>query len=278
MTGNFYVDFLYFMIYSFFGWVCEVVYCSILARKWINRGFLNGPYCPIYGMGAILVISLLTPFSHSILLTFFFGIILTSLLEYSTGFALETIFHTKWWDYSHQRFQIKGRVCLTNSILFGILTVAAIFVVHPVVTSRIGELSYEVVRLLAVLFALIVFIDTFVTIRSILLLNQSITYLKDLSAQAYKRLEKEQLHMEELWIDYIERMKENLNLSPEAAKLKEKLKSHILQLSPFEQFSARRLLEAFPKMKPKKLNMQLGHFIKTIEELRLERRNKKKGK
>lgn len=278
MTGVISIDFLYFIFYSFIGWICEVLFCSLLFKKWVNRGFLFGPVCPIYGVGAVLVISLLQPFTFNIWLTFLLGILVASLLEYGTGYAMEKMFHTKWWDYSHHRFHIRGRVCLTNSLLFGVMTVAVLFVIHPALSARIEGLPLGLTRLLSVLFAITLTADTILSVWSILRLNQTMAYLKEISAQTYKRLEESQHHMEEIWADYIERVRENLNLPAETAKLREKLKTYIRKQSPFEQFSARRLMDAFPKMRPLKLNGQLHHFIQSIEEIRIERHNKKTEK
>ena len=93
--------FLAFLVYSFLGWVCETVYCSIGQRKFVNRGFLNGPLCPVYGFGAVAVLLFLRPLRENLLLLFFGGMILTSVIEYITGFALEKLFAAKWWDYSN---------------------------------------------------------------------------------------------------------------------------------------------------------------------------------
>ena len=83
---------LYFFIYSFLGWVCECIYCGIGARRFINRGFLEGPYCPIYGWGALIVLYALEPFKNNLVLLFFAGMILTSLLEYATSVVMEKCF------------------------------------------------------------------------------------------------------------------------------------------------------------------------------------------
>ena len=112
---------LYFFIYSFLGWVCECIYCGVPAKKFINRGFLAGPYCPIYGCGALAVIYTLTPFSDNVVILFGMGVIVTSALEYITSYMMEKLFHTKWWDYSKHPFNIHGRICLKNSILFGLM-------------------------------------------------------------------------------------------------------------------------------------------------------------
>lgn len=107
---------LYFFIYSFLGWTVESIGCSIASKRTINRGFLNGPICPVYGFGAVIVISLLGRFNN-VVIVFLLGMILTTILEYFTGFILETLFHAKWWDYSDRKFNIKGRVCLMSYCL-----------------------------------------------------------------------------------------------------------------------------------------------------------------
>lgn len=99
---------LFFFIYSCMGWICECIYCSIPARKFINRGFLTGPLCPVYGFGALLVIWMLTPVSGDVGMLFIFGLLVTSALEYITSLLLEKLFHMKWWDYSTKHCNIHG--------------------------------------------------------------------------------------------------------------------------------------------------------------------------
>ena len=107
--------FLLFILYSFLGWCGETVYCSLGQRRLCEkRGFLNGFLCPIYGHGALLVLYALHGGCESPLLTFLFGMLLTSAVEYVTSYYMEKLFHMRWWDYSHYRFQINGRVCLLN--------------------------------------------------------------------------------------------------------------------------------------------------------------------
>ena len=112
--------FLAFLFYSFAGWCCETVYCSVLQGKLVNRGFLNGPLCPVYGFGALLVIFLLQGTQQTPMALFFSGMLVTSVLEYFTSWLLEKLFHMKWWDYSGYIFNIDGRVCLEGLIIFGL--------------------------------------------------------------------------------------------------------------------------------------------------------------
>lgn len=123
----------WFFIYSFLGWAMETCYVTILSKKIVNRGFVNGPVCTIYGFGALSVYFILKSFENNILILFIMGIIVPSILEYFTGWLMEVIFKTTWWDYSNHRFNVKGRICLLNSIIWGFLTVALFLFIHPFV-------------------------------------------------------------------------------------------------------------------------------------------------
>ena len=124
--------FLLYIAYSVLGWCGEMLYCSIpkghICEK---RGFLNGFLCPIYGHGALLVLYCLHGGFKNPVLTFIFGAIVTSVLEYFTSWIMEKLFHMRWWDYSHYKFQINGRVCLLNSACFGLASVLLCHVVQP---------------------------------------------------------------------------------------------------------------------------------------------------
>lgn len=170
---------LYFTIYSFLGWLAETIYCSIPAGKFVYRGFLNGPFCPIYGFGALLVIFLLEPFSGNLLLLFLAGVIVTSTLEYITSFVLEYIFHMTWWDYSKKKFNINGRVCLLNSTLFGILSVIAVDFLHPGVKGLVARLRPSYIPLIAGGFFLYFLGDFIITVVSLLNLKSKLSKLQE---------------------------------------------------------------------------------------------------
>ncbi len=123
-----------FLIYSISGWVFEVIYCSIKEGHLINRGFLNGPYCPIYGVGACFVGGMLSGISNPISL-FVLGAVLSCGVEYATSWVLERVFHARWWDYSHRRFNLHGRVCLAGATLFGFSVVSVVYVVQPALNT-----------------------------------------------------------------------------------------------------------------------------------------------
>ena len=159
--------FLWLMIYSIIGWVYESTICSIGHRKLINRGFLNGPYCPIYGTGAVLVLLVLGRIQNPVLL-FFAGALVTCSLEYLTSWLMEKLFHARWWDYSKRKFNIGGRVCLIGAVVFGAFSVVLVLVLHPFVKSLTDRLTDAALNwICAILFVGIVS-DLVVTVKGLL--------------------------------------------------------------------------------------------------------------
>lgn len=131
MISNIYQPLYLFFIYSFLGWCTEVIYVGLNQGKFINRGFLNGPYCSIYGFGVLFVVFLLNPIKNNLLLLFVGSVILTTSLELITGWLLDVIFHKRWWDYSNVPFNLKGYVCLKFSLFWGLGCVFIVKIVHP---------------------------------------------------------------------------------------------------------------------------------------------------
>ncbi len=167
----FYLNMIYLTIYSFAGWLMETLVCSFEERKYVNRGFLTGPFCPIYGFGAIMIIAVLRPLGDAILLVFVAGIVMTSLLEYFTGFLLERIFSMKWWDYSTRFMNIHGRVCLTNALAFGAMAVALIVFIHPKTELLVGWIPGLALPWLAWMLMAYFIIDTIVAAKAALALK-----------------------------------------------------------------------------------------------------------
>lgn len=128
----------WFIIYSFFGWVWETSYVSLKEGEYINRGFINGPFCTIYGAGAISVYLILKPVEQNLLLLFLGGIIVATVLEYFTAVLMESIFHTSWWDYSDKKFNFQGRICLGASLGWEFFTVGLFRILHPVVEDIVA--------------------------------------------------------------------------------------------------------------------------------------------
>ena len=128
----------YFLSYSCLGWCLEVIYAAVTTGKLVNRGFLNGPVCPIYGFGMVIVLFTLTPLADNVFLLYVGGVILPSVLELAGGWALEKLYHTRWWDYSDFPFNIGGYICLQFSLLWGVGTLVVMKAVHPVIADLVA--------------------------------------------------------------------------------------------------------------------------------------------
>ncbi|MCI1955128.1 MAG: putative ABC transporter permease [Oscillospiraceae bacterium] len=185
--NQFWILFLAFTVYSFLGWLVESIYCSLHARKWINRGFLNGPFCPVYGFGAVLVVTVLDPFRDNLFLLFLAAVVLTSLLEYLTAVLLEALFHTKYWDYSGLRFNIQGRVCLENSLMFGGLSVLAVDVLQPAFTFLTARAHPLLIPAAGIVLSVYFLLDTALTVNAIYNLNGKLAELQNVLDEIKER-------------------------------------------------------------------------------------------
>ena len=146
MLLTFYKYFLLFIIYSILGWAMEVISVSIQNKRIVNRGFLIGPYCPIYGFGALFIILLLGRYKYDPLVLFVMTVVTCGILEYLTSWAMEVLFKARWWDYSKQKFNLNGRVCLRNLACFGILGLLVTYILNPFFTDLIGNLSNNALK------------------------------------------------------------------------------------------------------------------------------------
>lgn len=155
---------IWFAIYSFLGWVIETASCSIMAKRFINRGFLNGPYCPIYGVGAIPAIFILSQIDNVFLL-FICGAVMVSAIEYFASWAMEKRFNARWWDYSHIRFNLNGRICLGSGLLLGAVMVFGMKCIHPHVVNFTSGLSGGAIVIIAAAFIVLFVTDFFLTMK-----------------------------------------------------------------------------------------------------------------
>lgn len=155
---------LYFFIYAFLGWCAEVSFATLKSGKLVNRGFLNGPLCPIYGFGCLGIVTVLTPLSQNLILLFFGSFIFASVLEFVTGFVLGKIFKQKWWDYSKEPFNIMGYVCLRMSVLWGFACVFVVKLVHPPIAFAVSKIPYPVNLIVAVILYAILIADIIVSV------------------------------------------------------------------------------------------------------------------
>lgn len=121
----------FFYFYCIFGWCFESAYVSLKQLRPVNRGFLKGPWLPLYGSGAILVLWMTLPFQNSPVEVYVVGLVGATVLEYFTGEAMVRLFKVRYWDYSNQHFQYKGHICLSSSIAWGFLSIAMVYGIQP---------------------------------------------------------------------------------------------------------------------------------------------------
>lgn len=132
---------LYFFFYSAVGWLFESIYCSIGEKKLINRGFLTGPICPIYGKGALVMALLLyNPFRDKPMVVFFLGMVFCDMVEYASSFIMEKLFNARWWDYKDELLNVKGRICLKHTLYWGIAATFFVKTVHPIVVNMFEKI------------------------------------------------------------------------------------------------------------------------------------------
>ena len=170
---------LVFFIYAFAGWIMETTSISIRNKKFVNRGFLIGPVCPIYGYGVVLVSLLLQKYQNDIIVTFFMSIIICGFLEYFTSYFMEIIFKARWWDYSQRKFNINGRVCLENLVLFGLASCVIIYVTNPFIIKHLKMIPSMVQNVLIGALLVVHLVDNIVSYKIILNLKKISNEIKD---------------------------------------------------------------------------------------------------
>ncbi len=224
------------MFYSFIGWVYESIVCSVEERRLINRGFLNGPVCPVYGFGALLVIALLYNRTDNLLLLFFGAMVLTTTLEYITAILLEKLFDARWWDYSSYPLNFQGRVCLLGAVVFGLLATLMLRFLHPFTLTLLASIPNWAIYTLAGVLFVIIAIDLFFTVRHLLLLNGR---LQTIQTEVNQFLDKYVKKAEEIKTSLLERFEESEFYTEQVKKL--------INLRKWQDI---RIAKAFPKLRP----------------------------
>ena len=179
-----------FFIYSFMGWLIETLGDTIKKKKFVNRGFLIGPYCPIYGAGVILITIFLTKYKDDIWITFFMSLLICGTLEYLTSYLMEKLFKARWWDYSQNKFNINGRICLETLIPFGIAGILIVHITNPFILKYVNMIPPLVMHILSGILVTGYIIDIIVSLKIILNLKQMSRELKDNTVEISEKVRK----------------------------------------------------------------------------------------
>ncbi len=157
--------FVLFLIYSFIGWSIEVICKRIESGRFVNRGFLIGPYCPIYGCGGVIITLSLSKYYNTPITLFVMAMFICAILEYVTSYILEKLFNARWWDYSKYKYNINGRICLETMIPFGLLGCLIIYILNPFLENILSLMNDNVTNILATILAILFILDLLVSLR-----------------------------------------------------------------------------------------------------------------
>lgn len=261
----FWSAFLIFILFSFIGWISEVIYVGVTsAHKFVNRGFLHGPLCPVYGFGGVVILMLPPSLYATWIPLFFASMILCTIVEYFVSWLMEKLFHTRWWDYSHYKIQLNGRICLLNSILFGFLGVVVIHFVYPLMIDLLDSLGQKVINVSGVIILAVLSVDIFFTVRKLVDFANVMKKLKELGETLNSHYGQEEWFKKGSFMDMInsvieraENRKEEFN-----QKILEKIdKVQNLHLPSVELF-----IKKFPSIKSTKYKDELNMIKEKIHQ------------
>ena len=269
-----YYSILYFFVYGFLGWCTEVIFAAFKQHRFVNRGFLNGPICPIYGVGVTLVIACLEAFQSNLLLLYISSVILVTVLEGVTGWAMDKLFHNKWWDYSKLPFNIGGYVCLLFSLIWGVACVFIVYFVHPLIHQVLSLIPHTVGIALIAILGIALLSDMIVTTSAIVKFNQYLERLKHItdelhaiSNQIGSELYQNVMHVLDMQESSRQKLDDvKLEVSEEIRMQIVELKTRAQNLGEKVPKPARRLLKAFPKLESRNYKAQLELFRQKLEQ------------
>ena len=259
---------LYFIIYSFLGWCLESIYKTIMYKKATNSGFLYGPFCPMYGIAAVLMI-IIADVSNNIFVIFLISFFVFSIWEYLVAVLLEKMFNTKYWDYSNLKFNIQGRVCLKNSVYWGILGVALIFVLQPLVVKATDMIPKDIIKYIDAVLCIAIIVDMLITIFKTMSIDKKVRQVFELGESIKEKI-KELKNAEALEKNYKETTQKIIDDM--------RRRQFILKLKVYKRII--RLRKAFPEMNSENIAefMKQKIELKDIKEKLKEYKNKIKDK
>lgn len=260
----------YFWFWSIFGWVLEVVDRTIETGGFENRGFMNGPYCPIYGVGVIGIVTILTPIK-SVLLVYILSVIICTTLELIVGLLLQALFHAKWWDYSDLKFNYKGYICLRNSLFWGVGCVMVIRVIQPLIEKGVSYIPYTLGNVIAIIMGVVFIYDLVESICEVRNLNNKLReidrlarIIHDKSIMIGEKISDEVLVQKAKYDKLNEKLTDGVQMQKEKyGKLNEKFNDELsmtrlkYELLIEQTKKQSRIIRAFPTMKSIKYNNAL---------------------
>lgn len=270
---------LYFFVYGFAGWCTEVAYAAVKSHRFVNRGFLNGPICPIYGIGVGVVVQFLSPFKSSLILLYVASVIIVTALEWVTGFILEKVFHNKWWDYSGMPLNLNGYVCLLFSLIWGAACVVIVDFIHPLIEKVLHFLPQVAGIVILLVLGAALFADLYVTVSGILKLNKRLESMETIAQELHNISEQLGENIYKGMTETMEKQEEFKEQREIIEKISEETKERVRSLhNRYKELTSvsqskvhRRLINAFPEMK----SIRYSEAMKDLQEILTRRINKK---
>ena len=253
----------YFIIYSFLGWVMESIVRTIAERKLINTGFLKGPFCPIYGIGAIIMFLFLEKFENKPIMLFFIAIIVLTIWEYLVGVLLEKMFKTKYWDYSDKKLNFQGRICLSNSICWGILGVVFVKYIHPFMQELLAKVDMVSQYYIVAMISIVVLVDMITSIVKVKNISSTLKKIEELNEEIKEKL-KEIKSLKDKMEKNTEELTVAKNIQQIIDKLNKKKRRRMLHLYK----NVYRLKKAFPAIDTKEIAEVLSQKIENKKKTR----------
>ena len=237
----------------------ESIFRSIMEKKIINTGFLKGPICPIYGIGAIIMFTFLQSLENNIVLLFLVSIIILTLWEYIVGVMLEKMFHTRYWDYSDHRFNIQGRICLSNSIYWGVLGVVFVKYIHPNIQNLIQKVDIKLLYFIVTILMVVFIVDMITSIVKIKNIKSTLEKIEELNKEIREKIKEIKILPKEI------QEKEKLIAAEKLQKLVEDLKKRRNRTIKHLYKNVYRLKKAFPAIDTKEIREILNKKVEIIK-------------
>ncbi len=237
----------------------ESIFRSIMEKKIINTGFLKGPICPIYGIGAIIMFTFLQSLENNIVLLFLASIIILTLWEYIVGVMLEKIFHTRYWDYSDHKFNIQGRICLSNSIYWGVLGVVFVKYIHPNIQNLVQKVDIKLLYFIVTILMVVFIVDMITSIVKIKNIKSTLEKIEELNKEIREKIKEIKILPKEI------QEKEKLIASEKLQKLVEDLKKRRNRTIKHLYKNVYRLKKAFPAIDTKEIREILNKKVEIIK-------------
>ena len=210
-------------LYSFLGWLWESAYVSIKEKKLVNRGFVTGPVCSIYGVGAVSVYLILKPLEGNFIAIYFGGVIVATVLEYLTAVCMEHFFHTGWWDYSDKKWNFQGRICLGSSVAWGFFALLVFAVIQPFAEMVVGWYSVSIGHVLVIVFTILYAVDFGFAVATAIQLGNRLAQVEKIMMEFSEHLQKTKIYSSALeFQDRLEPYRKSLNRS----NIKEKMSQY----------------------------------------------------